>query len=98
LATAALVEGVDLDEDRSPGWTPPRANLGAAILLSAVEDYRDGNLQNHNSAKLFLYPQHERYENHLAWAAGYTEWTMVHLRATLDRERPQWDAARKGRK
>jgi hypothetical protein len=72
-----------------------RANLGDSILLSAVEDYMGDNERNHLSAAKLLYPTDPYYVEHLRWVCGLTSLPMHHLRATLDRLRPIWNAERR---
>jgi hypothetical protein len=71
-------------------------NLAAAILWLAVEDFRFGNRENHETARKFLYPEIPAAREHLAGVCGMmNDLSFQALRESLDRLRPQWDANRK---
>ena len=98
-ALLAVVEADPEDQDGAPvelgKWERQRrSNLGISILLSAVQDYIGQDDRHHRSAALLLYPQDERYAHHLRWVCDFTDFPLHYLRSTLDRLRPQWNAAR----
>jgi hypothetical protein len=72
-----------------------KRNMGCAILIAAIEDYRGTDDQAHKSAALFLYPATAPYQDHYEWvvsmAAGVN---AAWLRDALDGTRCQWDAER----
>jgi hypothetical protein len=72
-------------------------NLGASILLQAIEDYCGRDEREHRSAALFLFPTTRAYENRLAWAVGQTELALHPTRRALEALRGVWDAERKKR-
>jgi hypothetical protein len=85
-------------------YQPPKLrlrNLGGAIFLVAIEDYRSTDAEIHQDAKAFLYPTTADWQDHFDWAVALAdgmnpEW----LRDALDRCRSEWDkqrAARLGR-
>jgi hypothetical protein len=69
-------------------------NLGASILLQAIEDYLGGDEREHRSAALFLFPKTKKYADHLSWAIGLTNLALYPTRRRLEELRPLWDAAR----
>jgi hypothetical protein len=73
------------------------ANLGASIILQAIEDYCGRNEREHQSAALFLFPQTKKYADHLTWAIGQTELALQPTRRRLEALRPLWDAKRRKR-
>ena len=90
-----VAEAIEGDELPNLMKQAKRSNLGASILLLAVEDYRGADERNHLSAAKLLYPTDPDYAAHLQWVCGMTGFPMHYLRATLDRLRPQWNAERK---
>jgi hypothetical protein len=75
--------------------SPQKFNLGGAILLAAIADYRCMNEAVHRDAALFLYPQTPERQNHYEWVVAMAEGTnAAWLRDALDRSRPQWDRER----
>ncbi len=77
---------------------PPRArsrNLGGAILLAAISDYRSMDDAVHKDASAFLYPRTSAYQEHYDWvvsvAAGLNP---AWLRDALDRSKRKWDMQR----
>jgi hypothetical protein len=85
----------------SPAYQPVRPrtrNLGAAILLAAVQDYRRLNEEAHNDAERFLYPQTQESQDHYDWVVSLADGVNpVWLRDSLDRSRSKWDWQRGGR-
>jgi hypothetical protein len=70
-------------------------NLGSAIFLAAIRDYRSLNEDSHKDAERFLYPQTPDSQDHYDWAVGLMkgldpEW----LRNSLDRFKGRWDGQR----
>lgn len=77
---------------------PRKRNLGAAILLAAIKDYRSMHDEIHESAEQFLYPQTPEWQDHYDWAVGLAEGlNPAWLRDALDRFRDKWDAKRSAR-
>lgn len=75
--------------------TPCKRNLGGAIVLAAIRDYRSRNRRVHEHAREFLYPRTAATRNHFAWvmtlAPGVDPgW----LREALDRLQTKWDQQR----
>lgn len=85
----------------TPAYQPvkPRIrNLGAAILLAAVQDYRSLNEDRHKDAERFLYPQTQDYQEHYDWVVSQADGlNPAWLRDSLDRSRSKWDWQRGGR-
>jgi hypothetical protein len=85
----------------SPTFEPVRPrtrNLGAAILLAAVQDYRSMNEEAHKDAERFLYPQTQAYQDHYDWVVSLAdELSPAWLRESLDRSRSKWDWQRGAR-
>ncbi|MEA2257376.1 MAG: hypothetical protein QOJ51_201 [Acidobacteriaceae bacterium] len=85
----------------SPTYQPakPRTrNLGAAILLAAVQDYRGMDEERHKDAERFLYPQTLDSQDHYDWVVSLAdELNPAWLRDALDRSRSRWDWQRGGR-
>jgi hypothetical protein len=85
----------------TPAYQPvkPRIrNLGAAILLAAVQDYRSLNEDRHKDAERFLYPQTQDYQQHYDWVVSMADGlNPAWLRDALDRSRSKWDWQRGGR-
>ena len=78
-----------------PPPTGRKRDLGGAILLAAIDDYRSTNEEVHRDAQQFLYPQTEEWRNHYDWAVGLAGGVnAAWMRDALDRLRPQWDAER----
>jgi len=79
-------------------YEPPKLrerNLGGAIFLVAIDDYRNTDEEIHETAKKFLYPTRANWQGHFDWAVSLTEgldpgW----LRDALDRSRSIWDEQR----
>jgi hypothetical protein len=75
-----------------------RSNLGAAILLAAVQDYRSLNEDLHKDAERFLYPQTLEAQDHYDWVVSLVdELNPAWLRDSLDRSRSKWDWQRAAR-
>lgn len=77
------------------GETPCKRNLGGAILLAAISDYRSRDRRVHEHAREFLYPRTVATQNHFAWvltlAPGVNpKW----LREALDGQQAKWDRQR----
>ena len=85
----------------SPTYQPVRPrtrNLGAAILLAAVQDYRCLNEEAHKDAERFLYPQTPESQDHYDWVVSMADGlNPAWLRDSLDRSRNKWDWQRGGR-
>lgn len=80
-----------------PSSTGRKRDLGGAILLAAIDDYRSMDEETHKDAQQFLYPQSEEWRDHYDWVVGLAEGVNgAWLRDALDRFRPQWDAERFG--
>lgn len=72
-----------------------KRDLGGAILLAAIDDYRSMDEEVHLDAKRFLYPQTADWRDQYEWAVGLTEGVnAAWLRDALDRLKPRWDADR----
>jgi len=82
-------------------YRPPAArerNLGAAIFLVAIADYRGLNDEDHEDAKAFLYPQEPEWRNHYDWAVSISEGlNPAWLRNMLNRSKSRWDRERSRR-
>ena len=85
----------------SPAYQPvkPRTrNLGAGILLAAVQDYRSLDEDVHRDAERFLYPQTQDYQQHYDWVVSLADGlNPAWLRDSLDRCRSKWDWQRSAR-
>ena len=85
----------------SPTYQPARPrtrNLGAAILLAAVQDYRGMDEERHKDAERFLYPQTLESQDHYDWVVSLADGlNPAWLRDSLDRTRSKWDWQRGGR-
>jgi hypothetical protein len=85
----------------SPAYQPvkPRIrNLGAAILLAAVQDYRCMDEERHKDAARFLYPQTLESQDHYDWVVSLADGVNpAWLRDSLDRSRNKWDWQRGAR-
>jgi hypothetical protein len=77
--------------------TPRKRNLGAAIFVAAIRDYRSIDEALHEDAKRFLYAQTTEWQDHYDWAVGLTiGFNPVWLRDGLDRLKDKWDSERMG--
>jgi hypothetical protein len=73
-------------------------NLGSAILLVAVQDYRGMDEERHKDAEWFLYPRTRAARAHFNWVVSLDEGlNPVWLRELLDRSRNKWDWQRGAR-
>jgi hypothetical protein len=85
----------------SPTYQPVRPrtrNLGAAILLAAVQDYRCMDEDRHKDAERFLYPQTPESQDHYDWVVSLADGVNpAWLRDSLDRSRNKWDWQRGAR-
>jgi hypothetical protein len=71
---------------------PRMRNLGAAILLAAVQDYRCMDEDRHKDAEWFLYPQTPEAQTHYHWVVSLDDGlNPAWLRDMLDRSRSKWD-------
>jgi len=74
---------------------PRRRNLGGAILLAAIQDYRSLDDDDHLNAELFLYPRTTEWQDHYDWAVALTEgMNPAWLRDALDKSKAKWDRQR----
>jgi hypothetical protein len=85
-----------------PAYQPARPhkryNLGAAILLAALQDYRSTDEDLHKDAERFLYPQTQESQDHYDWAVSLADGlNPAWLRDSLDRSRSKWDWQRGAR-
>lgn len=72
-----------------------RQNLGIAILLTAIQDYRSLDPELHENAAEFLFPRARACKEHYAWVVGLAEGVnSAWIRNALDRARKFWDAER----
>jgi hypothetical protein len=74
---------------------PCKRNLGGAIVLAAIRDYRSRKPKVHADARDFLYPRTAARRSHFAWVMTLAPsvdpgW----LREALDRRRGKWDQQR----
>ena len=53
--------------------TTQMRNLGSAIFLAAIVDYRSVDQEAHDHAELFLYPQTQDWQDHYDWAVALFE-------------------------
>jgi hypothetical protein len=85
----------------SPTYQPVRPrmrNLGAAILLAAVQDYRCMDEERHKDAEAFLYPLTPESRAHYDWVVSLDDGlNPAWLRDSLDRSRNKWDWQRGAR-
>jgi hypothetical protein len=85
----------------SPTYQPVRPrmrNLGAAILLAAVQDYRCMDEDAHKDAERFLYPVTPESQAHYDWVVALDDGlNRAWLRDLLDRSRNKWDWQRGAR-
>jgi hypothetical protein len=81
-----------------PPAAPKQRNLGGAIFLVAIDDYRSIDDEIHQTAKAFLFPRTVEWQDHFDWAVSMTEGlNATWLRGELDRTRAKWDKLRAGR-
>jgi hypothetical protein len=74
---------------------PLNRNLGSAIFLAAIEDYRSACDELHESAQRFLYPRTAAWQRQYDWAISLAEGLdPAWLRDALDRLRDKWDGQR----
>jgi hypothetical protein len=77
---------------------PRNRNLGNAILLAAIEDYRSLHEERHDSAERFLFPQSPEWQHHYDWVVSLAEGlNTAWLRDVLDRSKSKWDEQRLAR-
>jgi hypothetical protein len=70
-------------------------NLGSAIFLAAIQDYRSLNEDKHKDAERFLYPKTRASQNHYDWAVGLIQGLdPAWIRSSLDRFKGRWDGQR----
>ena len=70
-------------------------NLGEAILMSAIDDYRSLDEGAHRDAEKFLYPTTAERTEHYEWVVGMSEGlNPAWVREGLDRSRAVWDGQR----
>lgn len=85
----------------SPTCQPVRPrvrNLGSAILLAAVQDYRGMDEDRHKDAEQFLYPLTPESQAHYDWVVSLDDGlNPAWLRDSLDRSRNKWDWQRGAR-
>jgi hypothetical protein len=76
----------------------PKRNLGCAILLAAIEDYRSLHEETHRDAKQFLFPRDAEWRERYDWAVSLAErFDPQWVREALDSRKEQWDQQRCGR-
>jgi hypothetical protein len=84
-----------------PSYQPDIArmrNLGAAILLAAVLDYRSLDEEWHTDAERFLYPLTPESRAHYDWVISLEDGLNAKwVRNMLDRSRTRWDGQRNAR-
>ena len=85
-----------------PAYQPARPhkryNLGAAILLAALRDYRSTDEDLHKDAERFLSPQTQESQDHYDWVVSLADGlNPAWLRDSLDRSRSKWDWQRGAR-
>lgn len=87
----------EIDRTRLPGRIPVRLrNLGAAMLVAAVEDYQGPDPDAHESAAVFLYPCTDEDREHLEWAVRMADdLNPAWFREMLDKSRMKWDVQRR---
>ena len=70
-------------------------NLGSAIFLAAIQDYRSMDEDTHQDAKAFLYPQTAEAQDQYDWAVALADGLdPAWLRDALDRCKGKWDGQR----
>jgi hypothetical protein len=81
-----------------PAYHPskPRSrNLGGAIFLSAIADYRSMDEKLHQDAEQFLFPRTPEWRDHYDWAVALAEgMNPAWLRDALDKFKTKWDRQR----
>jgi hypothetical protein len=78
-----------------PEPASPKNNLGAAIVQTAINDYRNPTPGVHEHAREFLYPRSKEAREHFAWVLALAPGVDPRwLREMLDKRRPRWDAQR----
>lgn len=71
-------------------------NLGAAVLLAAIRDYKSSDPLVHGTAANFLYPATREDQEHLDWAIAMADdLSPAWFRQQLDGSRRKWDAQRR---
>ena len=81
-----------------PPTQPRMRNLGSAIFLAAIADYRSLDQEAHDHAELFLYPQTQDWQDHYDWAVALLERLNPEwLRDALDQSKLKWDLERSAR-
>lgn len=87
----------EIDTTRLPGRIPIRLrNLGAAMLLAAIQDYRSRDREAHAEAAEFLYPSTEDAREHPSLVVSMNDnLNPVWFREMLDKARFKWDAQRR---
>lgn len=85
------------DPDRMPQSYNLRVrNLGSAVLIAAIQDYRSRDIEVHRSAVRFLYPETEQERRHFDWAVRMADdLNQAWFREALDKSRLKWDAQRR---
>jgi hypothetical protein len=74
-------------------------NLGDAIFLAAIDDYRSMDEDMHKDAEQFLYPRTPAWQDQYDWAVALSDGlNPAWLRDTLDRCKGKWDGQRFARK
>jgi hypothetical protein len=70
-------------------------NLGGAILLAAIADYRSMDDAVHKDADQFLYPRTPECQDHYNWAVSMAGGlNPAWIRDALDRSKRKWDVQR----
>jgi hypothetical protein len=86
-------------QSSDPVPTPKKYNLGGAIVLAAIGDYRCMDEQAHKDAEAFLYPKTPEQQEHYDWAVALADGVNpAWLRDALDRFKAKWDWQRFERK
>src|SRR5271165_7360973 len=82
-------------------YEPPKLverNLGGAIFLVAIDDYRSTDEEIHEDARDFLYPPTADWQDHFDWAVSLADGlNPAWVRDALDRCRYTWDQQRADR-
>ena len=87
----ALLHVDPMPETFGPAATGRKRNLGGAVVLAAIQDYRSLRKEVHLDAAGFLYPQTAECRMHFDWVVSMAdELNGAWLRDALDRCRPQW--------
>ena len=74
----------------------PGRNLGLAILLAAIADYRCATPKLHDGAEAFLYPRTAEDRAQFEWVMGMLpSVNAAWLRQSLDCYRIKWDGQRR---